>query len=149
MDWRLKSFPGGKDFSLQSNQSLTHPGGTYYFQNFTMQGGSSLMFTGPATIYCYGTFNVGGNTMTSGSKPGNLTIVMCKTPGGTAPGSLTVGSSAALYASIYAPQSAVTLSGSGDIYGTVLGLTVDLTGTSGIHFDLSLNSQNGTISLVQ
>ena len=33
--------------------------------------------------------------------------------------------------------------------GSVLGLTVDMTGSSGIHFDLSLNAQNGTISLVQ
>jgi hypothetical protein len=150
-DWLVPSwaFPGGKDFSLQSNQSLTLPGGTYYFQNFTMQGGSSLTFTGPATIYCYGTFNMSGNTTTSGSKPGNLSIIMCKRPDGTAPGSLTIGGLSALYSSIYAPQSAVALSGSGDIYGSVLGLTVDMTGTSGIHYDLSLNSQNGTISLVQ
>jgi hypothetical protein len=90
-----------------------------------------------------------GNTVTSSSKPGNLTIIMCKKPDGKPPGGVTISSSAALYANIYAPQSAVTLSGSGDIYGSVLGLSVDMTGSSGIHFDLSLNAQNGTISLVQ
>ena len=43
----------------------------------------------------------------------------------------------------------VTLSGTGDIYGSVLGLTVNMTGTSAIHYDLALDSNNGTISLAQ
>jgi len=31
----------------------------------------------------------------------------------------------------------------------VVGLTVDMTDTSGIHYDLPLDAQNGTIALVQ
>jgi hypothetical protein len=150
-NWLVPSWasPGGNNLSLQSNQSLTLPGGVYYAQNVTLSGGSSLTFTGPATIYCYGTLNMSGNTVTAGNQPGNLTIIMCKKPDGRAPGPVTIGGTAALYSTVYAPQSAVTLSGSGDIYGSVLGLTVDMTGTSAIHYDLSLNAQNGTISLVQ
>ena len=49
-----------------------------------------------------------------------------------------MGSSAALYASVYAPQSDVTLSGNGAIYGSVVGKSVNMTGTSAIHYDLSL-----------
>ena len=62
------------------------PGGAYYFQNFTMVGGSSLTFTGPATIYCYGTFSMLGTTVTNLNKPVNLQIIMCTKPDGRAPG---------------------------------------------------------------
>src|SRR5207248_1152220 len=54
-DWLIPSWanPGNSNLSLQSNQSLTLPGGVFYFQNVSLAGGSSLTFTGPATIYCY------------------------------------------------------------------------------------------------
>ena len=55
---------------------------------------------------------------------------------------------AALYANIYAPQSAVSLNGGGEIYGSVLGLTVNLNGSGGIHYDLSLTGM-GAIVMVQ
>jgi hypothetical protein len=141
---------GGNNLSLNNSQSVTLPGGTYLFQNFSMTGGSSLTFTGPATVYCYGTFNMSGNTSTSGDKASNLTIVMCPNPANNnPPGSLTVGSNTSLYATVYAPQSAVNLSGSGDIYGSVLGLAVSMTGTSSIIYDLALESGAGGISLVE
>jgi Flp pilus assembly protein TadG len=140
----------GSSFKLGSNKTLSLPGGNYYFNNFTLDGGSDLSFTGPATIYCYGSFSMSGNTSTSGSKPGNLRLVMVPDPNnGDPPGSVTVSSSAALYATVYAPQSNVSLSGSGDIYGSVLGLTVIMTGSSGIYYDMALDSNNGTISLVE
>ena len=140
----------GSALKLTSGQSLVLPGGNYYFSSFNMAGGSSLSFTGPATIYCYTNFIMSGNTQTSGAAPGNLKLVMVPNPyGGSPPGFVSIGGSAAFYGSIYAPQSDVTLSGTGDIYGSVLGLTVSMTGTSGIHYDLSLDSNNGAISLVQ
>src|SRR5206468_1165645 len=100
--------------------------------------------------YCYGTFSMLGGTSTYGATAQNLSIVMVPDPtNGGAPGSVTIGSSAALYASIYAPQSPVTLSGSGDIYGCVLGLSVDMTGSSAIHYDMALDANNGVVSIVQ
>jgi Flp pilus assembly protein TadG len=137
-------------FKLGSNKVLSLPGGNYYFNNFDIDGGGELSFLGPATIYCYGTFSMSGNTSTSSSKPGNLKIIMVPNPyNGDPPGSVTVSSSAALYATVYAPQSAVSLSGTGDIYGSVLGLYVSMTGSSAIHYDMSLDVNNGTISLVE
>ena len=68
---------------------------------------------------------------------------MCRT------GGVSIGSSSDLYATIYAPQSAVTLSGSGDLYGSIVGLSVSMTGSSAIHYDLALDPNNGAIGLVQ
>jgi hypothetical protein len=129
---------------------VTLPGGYYYFNNFAQDGGSSLTFTGPAVIYCYGTFNMSGNTSTSGSVPGNLRLVMVANPyNGGPPGTVTVGSASAFYGSIYAPQSAVSIGGNGDVYGSVLGRTVSMTGTGSVWYDMSLDVNNGTLSLVE
>jgi hypothetical protein len=125
-------------FSIGAGKSVNIPGGNYWFENFTMSGGSSVTFTGPVTIYYYGNFSMGGSTTTQGSIPGNLKIVAVPKPDGKPPGDLTISGSAALYANIYAPQSDVTLSGSGAIYGSVIGLTINMSGTSDIYYDLGL-----------
>jgi hypothetical protein len=70
---------------------------------------------------------------------------MCPGPTGLPPGSLSVTAGAALYADIYAPQSAVTIHGGGEIYGSVLGLTVTMSGSGGIHYDLSLKGAGGIV----
>lgn len=141
------SFKLGSGLKVGSSQTLTLPGGNYYFNNIEI--GGTLKFTGPATIYCYGNFSMYGQADTSGNVPGNLKLVMCPGPSGAAPGSVVIGSGAELYANIYAPQSHILLSGNGDIYGTVLGLSVSMTGTSAIHYDLALHPDNGRIALVQ
>lgn len=140
-------FKRASSLRVSSSQTLTLPGGNYYFNNIEI--GGALSFTGPATIYCYGTFAMYGHADTSSNVPGNLKLVMCPTPSGAAPGNVYIGSSAALYANIYAPQSHVLMSGTGDIYGSVLGRSVSMTGTSAIHYDLSLHPDNGTITLAQ
>ena len=133
----------GNRLILGKNQSLTAPGGNYYFRDVTTSTGSSLTFLGPTTIYCWGTFKMTSQTATASSLPKNLKIVMCTGPTGQTPGSLTISAGAALYADIYAPQSAVSIGGKGDIYGSVLGLTVEMSGSGEIHYDLSLKGTGG------
>jgi hypothetical protein len=128
-----------------SGKTCTLPGGVYYFYNAYI--GGTLQFTGPATIYCYSTFDMSGQAITSADTPQNLRIVICRNTGGLSP-SLTVGSNAALYADIYAPEAPIRLTGSGDIYGSVVGKSIDMTGTSAIHYDLAL-SGGGKVVLVK
>jgi Flp pilus assembly protein TadG len=136
------------NFTVTHNRSLTLPAGVYLFNDVDISG--TLSFTGPATIYCAGNLSLSGRALTSGSTPKNLTIIMAPNPfTGVAPGSLTVTSASSLYANIYAPQSPIFLSGNGDLYGSVVGKSIDMTGTSSIHYDLSLNSNGGAIALVQ
>jgi Flp pilus assembly protein TadG len=133
-----------------NNKSVTVPGGHYFINNFDLSGSSSITFTGPTTIYCYGSFSMSGNTATSGSIPGNLKLVMVPDPStGAAPGSVTIGGTASLYADIYAPQSNVSIAGTGDIYGGILGKTVAVTGSGSIIYDEALDSNNGKVELVQ
>jgi len=136
-------------FNPGSNKSYTLPGGNYYFNNFTVGSNNSVTFTGPTTLYVYGDFNLSGGATTASSVPGNLTINMIRNPYTGVAGTLRVSSGTDLYANIYAPESAVIMSGNGDIYGSVVGLTVDMTGNSSIHYDLNLSGNSGTISLVK
>jgi Flp pilus assembly protein TadG len=133
-----------QDFSLGNNKSVSLPGGHYWVRNFTLNAGADLSFTSATTIYVSGSVSMGGHSMLSGSVPGNLKIVSV---GG---GSVTInlGSNASMYADVYAPQSAVSLGGSGVLYGSLVGLTVSMGGSASIHYDLN-SSGFGTVSLVQ
>jgi Flp pilus assembly protein TadG len=133
-----------------NNKNGTVPGGRYYLKDFSVTGSSNITFTGPTTIYCYGTFTMSGNAVTASSIPGNLKVVMVPNPTtGAAPGAVSIGGGAALYASIYAPQSDVSIGGTGSIYGSVLGKTINMSGTGDVYYDLSLDSNNGTVAIVQ
>jgi hypothetical protein len=91
-----------------------------------------------------------GPANTNGNAPKNLSIVAIPNPLTlTAPGSITFGSSGALYANVYAPQSDVTVSGSGSIYGSVLGKSVSMTGTADIYYDLSSSGGSGVVQMVR
>jgi Flp pilus assembly protein TadG len=142
--------PTTNGFAAGAGSVITLPGGNYFFSNFAVNGTAQVMFTGPATIYCYGNFAMAGKTEASGTKPGNLKLVMVPNPyTGGAPGSVSIGSASAFYGSIYAPQSAVAISGTGDVYGSVLGLTVSMTGSGSVWYDTALEANGGKIQLVQ
>ena len=139
----------GSDLKIGSNKNLVLPGGFYYFNNVDVSGTASITFTGPALLYAYGHVNMSGNTTTYNNTPGNLTIVTGVDSAGNLPGPVTISGNSSLYATVYAPQSAVTVSGTGSIYGSVLGLSIDMSGTADVYYDMSLNANNGTVSLVQ
>jgi len=147
-----KFLNSNKDFSISGGKSLTLPGGHYFVHNWTMSGGSSVSFTGPATIYFYGTFTMSGSTNTFNSIPGNLNIIGVPSPiDGKAPGAVTLSGSSSFVASVYAPQSPITLSGSANIYGTIIGLSVTQSGSSAItaYNDLNLPGTSTMLQLVQ
>jgi Flp pilus assembly protein TadG len=134
--------PGTNDFGIGGTTSLTLPGGVYYFHNFNTAGQTTLSFSGPATVYVTGNVGINGATVTSGNLPENLSIQVIGS------GNVNVGNNASIYFNLYAPQSPVTLSGSGAIYGSVLGFSINMTGTSSINYDLGLPGA-WTISMVQ
>jgi Flp pilus assembly protein TadG len=133
-----------------NNKTATVPGGNYVINNFSVTGNSSLTFTSATTIYCYGTFTMTGSAITNSSLPGNLKIVMIPDPtNGNPPGAVSLVGASSLYANIYAPQSDVSIGGTGSIYGSVLGKTINMTGTGDVYYDMSLDSNNGTVAIVQ
>ncbi len=64
-------------------------------------------------------------------------------------GTMKLGSNTNLFANIYAPQSPIIISGNGDIYGSVLGKSVDMTGNAHIHYDLDSNGGYMGIAIVK
>ena len=137
------------DFSMSSDSVLSLPGGTYYFKSFMISSKAQLSFTGPATIYCWGSFSLSGSCVTNGALPKNLTIVSCTGPNGEPPGDVSLSGESALYASVYAPLSGVTISGQADLYGSVVGRHVTLSGNGQIRYDLNLHNDANGPSLVE
>jgi Flp pilus assembly protein TadG len=140
----------GGDSINMNNKTVTLPGGHYVLNGFSVTGNSNITFTGPTTLYCYGSFTMTGSAIVNSNLPGNLKIVMVPNPtNGSPPGAVSLVGSAALYAAIYAPQSDVSIGGTGSLYGSVLGKTINMSGTGDVYYDMSLDAANGTVALVQ
>jgi hypothetical protein len=101
------------------------------------------------TIYVHDKLVVssGGDVNNLTKKPGLLTIKSCLQAGdpstfGGHGFSLTGG--AAAYFQIYAPNMDVTVGGTGGgLWGSIVGLTIDVTGSANIHYDKALGPGAG------
>jgi hypothetical protein len=127
--------------NLGNQKKLSLPGGTYYFKDLEMGAGSELTFTGPSTLYLTGNVRMDGHAITNADLPKNLRIVMLGA--GT---TVEIKAGTDLFADIYAPLSAIYISGNGDIYGAIVGKSITMSGEAGIHYDMSLL---GGVSLVK
>ena len=121
------------NFSLGGNTTYTLPPGTYYFNNFTLTGQAELNIVGHTVIYLTGDLmRTGGVTVNNNTEvPSNLQFQMT---GGTA----NVTSNNDFFGTIYAPNTDVTIGGSADLFGVVVGKTLKVTGTGDVHYDESL-----------
>jgi hypothetical protein len=140
--------PSSKNLNT-GNNPYNIPAGNYVVNGFALGANGRLNLQGPVTFYVYGSVTLAGNAVTNGNIPKNLKLVMIPHPtSGAAPGSVTISSGSGVYADIYAPQSAITLSGNGAIYGTVIGKSINMTGSSDIYYDLSVTT-GGSVSIVK
>jgi hypothetical protein len=128
---------------LVSGKTVTLPGGNYYFRDMYLGGGCELVFNGPATIYLTGNLEMHGHAAVYDNLPRNLRIVMASV-GTTALLDMQGGSS--LSTDIYAPEARISIMGTGDVYGAIVGKSIDMSGNAAIHYDMSLR---GGVSLVK
>jgi Flp pilus assembly protein TadG len=121
------------DLDLVAGEHVDFPPGTYYLRNLTLHGGSSIGISGETRIYLTGNLDTaGGLILNSSADPNNLKILMT---GGTA--KLTADS--AFYGVLYAPNTDVTVGGSADLYGAIVGRTLSVNGSGNAHYDESLD----------
>jgi hypothetical protein len=132
------------------NGSVTLAAGTYYVDNITLHGGSTLTLSSvPVTIYVSGNVDAtGGNVINPGNDPSNLTIMVLPPPPvkgkskkKTSTSTVDIGGGSAAYMHVYAPDSDVTIHGTGSsngIFGWVIGETVTFNGNSAVHYDGTL-----------
>lgn len=142
---------GPGDLNLGNNQVVMLTGGTYYIHNLTIGSGTILYFTSATSLYVWGSINLSGSATGGGNlAPGQLKIYSVPSTSGTSPGSVavTISGGSMMFADLYAPQSAFTLSGSGSLYGSIIALTVSMSGGSSIHYDMASNGF-GKVTLVQ
>lgn len=120
--------------------AVSLPGGIYYFNNFTV--GNTLTFTGPATIYVTGTA-VWNKTVTAyNSVPGNLQVYMCSS------NPFTTNGNSYFTACVYAPQSVCQVKGGGNWVGSMVGLTLAVSGGGHFYCDQSYSPPGG-VSIVK
>lgn len=151
---------GGATVRIE-NPAAVGPGGLirlFVDGNLTLGGGSSLIIESGAAleIYITGTVNIGGGLMNQNNSP-TLTFqqngqtvtrpsfaIYSSFNGANG---VRVGGNTQLFASVYAPLTSVSVEGSGGLYGSVRGATVNVTGAGGIHYDEALGgvSQGATV----
>ncbi|HWE98154.1 MAG TPA: pilus assembly protein TadG-related protein [Tepidisphaeraceae bacterium] len=138
----VTAYMSSGSFSIGGSTAATMPGGNYYFKDFLMSGTSTLTITGPVTIYVTGQVNLSGSVNTPSNLPSSLKLEVASTQ------DVVLSGSTKFFMDVYAPQSAVTVSGTGGLFGSVVGSTLSLSAGSAIHYDTSLNSGWG-IRIVQ
>ncbi len=118
-----------RNFSLSSNVDYDIPPGTYYFNDLTLSGQATMNLSGPTVFYLTGDLDTsGGDVVNTTEDPKNLVIFMTG-------GSATVNASVDWYGVIYAPDTDIQLNGSADVFGAIVGASIDGSGSVEIHYD--------------
>jgi len=121
-----------------TNLTLPAPPNQYYFHQVTLSGGATLTINGGGghvDIYIDDKLTVsGGGIINVSSVPTHVTVFGCGS--GTSTWSINGGSGA--YFAVYAPTHNVTLSASGDLFGSVVGALVQTQGGYRVHYDQAL-----------
>ncbi len=119
----------GGALRLIEDDNLTLVPGTYYFRSVNIVGQATLTVTGPTHIYVDGNANfAGGGILNVTQDPQNLILY------GTGH-NFTLAGGTGFYGAVVAPDSNVVLLGNADYYGTLIGRTLDMRGTSSLHVD--------------
>ena len=128
--------PATGDLTVGGGKTVTLADGDYCFRNITLSGGAILAVNGPVRIELTGILNAsGGAFLNTTYDPANLEIASSYAGGN---GAVLSGGGQGAYLSLYAPQTAITLSGGAQVYGAVLGKSVALSGGAAVHEDAQL-----------
>ncbi|MCH7768072.1 MAG: hypothetical protein IH828_03965 [Nitrospinae bacterium] len=124
---------GPYDLALSSGDSITLPGGRYYFTSVELSNGASLQVDGPTVIYLTGTFSVSNsNIINPGQNPENLIIMASSNE------DVQLNHNVDFYGVLYAPNAHVVNGSTVDFYGAVMGEEVSLNSSGAVHYDESL-----------
>ena len=133
--------------NITSNSTVHLTAGTYDINSLNLNGGSVTLDSVPVVINLGGNgISAGGTLFTSNSSttintggiPANLQIVSAAGAGMSNPPVITMNSSSAMYAIVYAPNAYVHITGSSQFLGAVVGNKVTSDSSGGFHFDMAL-----------
>jgi hypothetical protein len=146
--------PVKKTISVSGGSKVTFPGGTYFFTQFVVSGGSSVEFTGPTKIYDVGAFTTsGGSILNPTGLAKNVSVIVhpYAIPGYTytksISSSISGGSGSIL--TYYGPATNLAISGGSHVYGSFVGSNVTVSGGTFVHYDAALAGGGGTARVTQ
>jgi len=138
--------PGGvsQTPSLGNNQTVTWPGGTYYFTSLTLANNITINFSGPATIYLDGSAAIQDNDTIAAynNVPGNLQIIQS---GGN---TITIHDNDSVYAQLVAPGSDLSIHDNDVWYGSAFTLDFAVHDNDNFFYDQQI-TQPGGVTTVQ
>jgi len=139
--------------NITSNSTVHLIAGTYYINSLNLSDGSITLDSTPVVIDLGGNGVTGGGTLfastssttfNTGGIPASLQIVTacCTMAGGPMqmpnPPVITITSSSAMYAVVYAPNALVHITGNSQFLGAVIAQTATCDSTGGISYDQAL-----------
>ncbi len=145
---------------ISGNDTLTLPGGIYWYENIQVTGNGQLTFAGPAVLYVSDKIKVRGKGIGSaGNLPPNLIIYV----GGEDQDNddkVQLGGDAEVFAGIFAPDAKVKINGHAALYGAIVGRDTKVNikegeqegdddtdqddgGAAGIHYDEAFRRPGG------
>ena len=128
---------GPYDLALNSSDSLTLPGGRYYFTSVDIAHSSVLSVMGPTVMYVTGKFAMHSSTvMNTGQNPEDLIIMVSSIE------DIDFNSSAEFYGIIYAPNAHVVLNSSVGFYGAIMAQEITLNSSVVVHYDEALEDMD-------
>lgn len=96
----------------------------------------SLTVTGYVELYVTGNVDLKGNSVVNTGNPANPSKFTLYVIGANT--TVDVGGTPTQYMHLYAPQSAVTFTGTSDFFGWIVGKSITFKGTTNLHYDESL-----------
>jgi len=123
---------------LKSGMAQTLAPGSYKVTDLSVSGGQLVInnVAGPVTVYVTGAVTVSSGRVTiTDPNPEKFAIYVASTK------TTAVKSDAAFAGVIYAPQSTVTITGSGQFQGSFVGKQMKLSGAAQVHYDTALRGE--------
>jgi hypothetical protein len=126
--------------SGNSSKVLTLTAGTYVMSSLELSGQSSLTIaTGPVYVYLNGSgaaLKLSGNGINNTTGVATNLIFMCTD---SVTNVSVVGNGTTAFG-LYCPKAAVSVTGNGDVYGSIVGKTVSMVGNGTVHYDAALGN---------
>ncbi len=135
--------PGGltcNDATINGNETTTLAPGTYCYRNLTIEGNGDLTTngSGQVTVYLTGVMVAKGNSVVGyAPNPKQMIFLMAPTADATIEQGTMTGSTR-FYGALYGPGSTINITGNAQIYGSIIGQTVNVSGSAEVHYDKAL-----------
>jgi hypothetical protein len=107
---------------------------------------TTVTITPKLEIFTQADVDISGNGVASSAKPENFKLWGTRPQSNPSPQSLTINGNGVLSAVVYAPNANISMHGggnSGNVYGSMIGKTITVTGNSAFHYDEALAELDG------